>query len=294
MVVSSIVVKGRLVQNGTTMNATPILEVVVDENELKSWKSEGCLVKRALFDSAEVDALRRRFDELAASGQPIPGHWEPDPGPDVARDPLKSFPRVMHPHRFDALSKRMMLHPRVGAVLERLYGCRAIATQSMFYFKPPGSRGQALHQDNFYLKVRPDTCIAAWTAIDPAIPENGGLLVVPGTQDMEVVCPEIADESLSFTTHLVRVPAGMKAVPLELHPGDTLFFNGCLIHGSGPNRSKTMWRRSFICHYMPETSTHISKWYRPLFDFEGNEVLRQESGGGGPCGKEFTTPVFGA
>ena len=104
MVVSSIVVKGRLVQNGTTMNATPILEVVVDENELKSWKSEGCLVKRALFDSAEVDALRRRFDELAASGQPIPGHWEPDPGPDVARDPLKSFPRVMHPHRFDALS----------------------------------------------------------------------------------------------------------------------------------------------------------------------------------------------
>ena len=31
----------------------------------------------------------------------------------------------------------------------------------------------------------------------------------------------------------------MKAVPVNLDPGDVLFFNGNIIHGSGPNRSTT-------------------------------------------------------
>ncbi|MEJ7654789.1 MAG: phytanoyl-CoA dioxygenase family protein [Chloroflexia bacterium] len=44
-------------------------------------------------------------------------------------------------------------------------------------YSPAGARGQALHQDNFFLKVEPGTCIAAWAALDPADRENGGLEV---------------------------------------------------------------------------------------------------------------------
>ena len=48
-------------------------------------------------------------------------------------------------------------------------------------FKPPGARGQAFHQDNYYLLVQPYTCVAAWLAVDRSWPENGGLQVCPGT-----------------------------------------------------------------------------------------------------------------
>ena len=46
--------------------------------------------------------------------------------------------------------------------LTGLLGNEPYAAQTMVYFKPAGSRGQALHQDNYYLRVHPGTCMAAW------------------------------------------------------------------------------------------------------------------------------------
>ena len=275
------------------MQDSPLAEgIEVSPEELAAWKESGFLVVRGLFGRAEVEELLRHFDELGAAGRPVPKYWEPDLSPAGAADPLLRYPRAMMPHRWDDLAKRWLVDPRVRAVLAALLGEEPVAVQSMYYFKPPGARGQAMHQDNFYLQVKPRTCVAAWTAIDPATPENGGLYVVPGTQGMDIVCPETADAGDSFTTHLVRAPAGMKAVPTRLDPGDTLFFNGSLIHGSGPNRSTTAWRRSFICHYMPASATNISRFYFPLLDFEGREVHRDPSDGGGPCGEAFNAQNY--
>ena len=78
----------------------------------------------------------------------------------------------------------------------------------MLYFKPPGAKGQALHQDNFYLLVEPGTCIAAWIALDDADQDNGGMLVVPKSNQLEIQCPHEADPALSFTRHEVDVPEG--------------------------------------------------------------------------------------
>ena len=96
----------------------------------------------------------------------------------------------------------------------------------MFYFKPPGARGQAFHQDNYYLRIKPDTCIAAWLAVDRASPENGGLQLCAGTHNYEVQCPEEADEGASFTRDFVQPPEGHEPSKLVLEPGDVLFFNG--------------------------------------------------------------------
>lgn len=258
----------------------------VSELDLAGWEGDGYVIVRGLWTDAEVAAYRQHLDNLA-NGPAVLGHWEPDLD---ATDPLRRYPRVMHPHRFDAISKAMMLDARVGAVLGRLMGIEPIATQSMFYFKPPGGKGQALHQDNFYLRVRPQTCVAAWTAIDPATPTNGGLYVCPGTHTLDVQCPEIADPEESFTTHFVRPPAGVTPIPAELAPGDVLFFNGSVVHGSRPNTTQNQWRRSFICHYAPVDATEIAEHYQPCFHFDGREhrdfAITSE---GGPCGVEFPT-----
>jgi phytanoyl-CoA hydroxylase len=258
----------------------------LSSHQLAGWHEDGFLIVRGLFDADAVAGIRAHFDAIAQKAEPIPGHWEPDPARVATGDPLARYPRVMHPHRFDRLSMHTMLDPRVRNVLEVIFGEEPVACQSMFYFKPPGSRGQALHQDNFYLEVQPGTCVAAWTAIDRSYPGNGGLYVVPKTHAMEVICPDEADLSDSFTTHLVNPPKGMKAVPTELEPGDVLFFNGSLIHGSGPNRSRADWRRSFICHYMPRSSRSIARHYFPILAFDGSEIPYEASTGGGPCGYE--------
>src|SRR6185503_17895244 len=137
------------------------------------------------------------------------------------------YPRMMHPHKHPELplvgplAMRYMLDERVGAILRELFdGEEPIATQSMFYFKPPGARGQDLHQDNFYLRVKPGTCLAAWVAVDDADEGNGGMMCVPQTADLDIACPEKADPALFFTTEHVEPPPGLSPQMMELKAGD--------------------------------------------------------------------------
>jgi phytanoyl-CoA hydroxylase len=255
-------------------------------DEKNHFDTQGYLIVKNLFTLDEVSELRDHFMEL--SKEPIPGCFEPVMESEVD-DPLKRYPRMMHPHRVSEIAKRYMLHSKVLAILRDLYREEPLAAQSMFYFKPPRSRGQALHQDNFYLQVEPGTCIAAWTAIDQADPENGGMLIVPKTNNDEIYCPESADQNESFTNHYVKPPKGKKAIPAIMAPGDVLFFNGNLIHGSHRNKSKNRFRRSFICHYASESTTKIGGFYSPLFRSDGSKVERKVSNESGPCGNEFDT-----
>lgn len=156
--------------------------------------------------------------------------------------------------------------------------------QSMFYFKPGGARGQAMHQDNLFLQAHPETCIAAWIAIDDCDAENGGLKMVPGSHRYELVCPEDADATESFTTVEVKLPEGIVAEQTVLAAGDGLFFHGSMVHGSGPNRSLDRFRRSLIFHYIPQASTEIAKFYNPMLTPGGEEITVTEALDGGACG----------
>lgn len=262
------------------------LQSILTKEQKEFFAEEGYVIVKGLFTEANLAEIDETFE--AISTQSIPGYFEPDHSSEVT-DPLKKYPRVMHPHRFNETAKRYMLHQPVLDVLADLYEEEALAAQSMFYYKPPGSRGQALHQDNFYLQVEPGNCIAAWTAIDAADEENGGLLIVPKTNDYEISCPDIADSKESFTTHYVKPPKDEKAMPVIMDRGDVLFFNGNLIHGSYRNKTKDRFRRAFICHYANASATHINNHYRPLYRADGEAVSLEINPSGGPCGNEFET-----
>ena len=247
------------------------------------FDQQGYLIVPGLLAEREVAALRAEFAAMKAAG-PVPGHFEPRPqAPDGPHDPLRDYPRIMNPHLINDLTRRYLLDPRIAAVIAELLGEEPVAAQSMLYFKPPGARGQALHQDNFYLRVEPGTCIAAWIALDVVDRANGGLEVVPGTHRMDLFCPEDADPDLYFTREYVPAPEGLECVPADMRPGDVLFFNGSLVHGSEPNRTADRFRRSLILHYAPRSAERISDWYR-TFAMDGEELFLRPAEGGGPCG----------
>lgn len=261
----------------------------VERGQREAWHTayqrDGYIAVRGLLVAAEVAELLDTFMGLHAAG-PIPHCFAPVRLAESGGDILKAYPRMMHPHRVNATARRYLLHPRIWEVLESCLGEEPLAAQSMFYFKPPTARGQALHQDDYYLKTKPGKCVAAWVAVDPADEENGGLAVVPGTQGLPILCPHQADPVVSFTKDEVDLPEGLTPVPIPLAPGDVLFFNGTLAHGSFPNRSRDRFRRAFICHYVPRSSTQISQWYNPLLTRDGQEVVLPHNDWGGPCGEE--------
>jgi len=280
--------------------AMPTLDPLraLTSEQLQQYYRDGYFVARGLFSADEAKRIGDTFMELGKNG-PVEGISEIKHGAQPTysdADPLAKYPRMLHPHRHPEMivgeiAMKYMLDARVHTILHDLFGEESVAAQSMFYFKPPGARGQDLHQDNFYLRVSPGSCMAAWTAIDDTDESNGGLFVVPGTHTLDVQCPTHSNSDLFFTNEHVEPPAGKQPIPVRLRAGDVLFFNGSVIHGSFPNESKDRFRRAFICHYVPATSAETAHWYRPLLTFDGQEVQIPEATGGGPCG---TIPVTAA
>jgi phytanoyl-CoA hydroxylase len=266
--------------------------------QLDQFGRDGFLAVRGLFGAEEIEEIRSTFMAAAQHG-PVPGLSDVpkarEGAPVQSNDPLAFYPRMMHPHKHPdkpvgPLALRYMRDARLRPILAALLGEEPFACQSMFYFKPPGARGQDLHQDNFYLRVKPGTCMAAWVAVDDADQGNGGMMCVPQTAALDIACPEKADPALSFTSEHVEPPPGLSPQMMQLRAGDVLFFNGSVIHGSTPNTSADRFRRSLIFHYVPASTVEMSHWYEAVsFDGERQDIAVNMDGG--PCGTTQELPA---
>jgi phytanoyl-CoA hydroxylase len=251
------------------------------ESERNAYLENGYLVVSGLFTEKECDFWATYFTDMVERGGDGWAEGGVDPNHE---DPLERYPRLLQPHRGDKVAFDYMVDQRINRYLTSFYDKEPLAVQTMVYFKPPGARGQALHQDNRYLQAEPGTCMAAWLALEDIDLENGCLEVVPGSQDMPMVCTEPADTSKSFSDGVINLP-GMKTIPIEMKKGDVIFFNGSLVHGSGPNMSATRFRRIMVGHYIEGKSEQVAKYYFPVFRMDGSQVDGLTSiDKGGPCG----------
>lgn len=249
--------------------------------DVDAFAQNGYAIARGLFSPEEIAAFIDYFMAVHADGG---RGWVERPIEPESADPLRRYPRLLQMHRVDEVSKNYMLDERIRTRMIELLGTEPYAVQTMMYFKPAGARGQALHQDQRYLRVQPGTCIAAWLALDDCDTENGCLQVVPGTQEMELLCPIPSDREKSFTRETVPVPPGHEVVDLPMKAGDVVFFNGQLVHGSGPNASKDRFRRILVGHYIVGEAQAVAKYYFPVYRFDGSQVELEVSEGGGACG----------
>lgn len=248
-------------------------------DRLAEFHENGYLVVDGLFAAEEIEAIEQFFENYKNAESAFGGKTLEEV------DRHKGQVRAMHPHRHSDQALDWALKPSVLAVLEQLFEAEPLLAQTMYYYKPPGTCGQGMHQDDFYLLTKPHHCLAAWTAIDDSESTNGCLYVVPGSHRQELRCPEGATPENKWKFGVLSLAESTtKAVPLPVRRGQTLFFGGGLIHGSCPNRTKDRWRRTFIGHYCDGVTESISRFYHPIIDKEGEVISRIEAAqGGGPC-----------
>ncbi|MDQ2732309.1 MAG: phytanoyl-CoA dioxygenase family protein [Armatimonadota bacterium] len=245
------------------------------------YKEDGYVVVKGLFSPDEVASYREHYMELRRKGE-YPGDTS---GVDAgSNDPLKQYPRMIHMHHWDETSLQWMLDKRLNECMTALLGREPYAVQTMLYFKPPKARGQALHQDNFYLRVQPGTCMAAWMALDRCDEENGCMKVVPGSHTWPVLCTTRADTTQSFTDVTVPIPEGQRVDSVIMEAGDVFFFNGSVVHGSYPNTSTNRFRRALIGHYIEGNAEQVAQFYGMAFRMDGTPVEIARSESGGSCG----------
>jgi hypothetical protein len=250
----------------------------------KEFVEEGYVMVRGLFTPEEAEFYKKHYTTLRESGL-VPNDPFKYPSPEeVKADPLKAYPRMHQMHRWDEVTLRWFIDPRLNEILTGLLGREPFAVQTMMYFKPPKARGQALHQDNYYLRAKPGTCCAAWMALEDVDEENGCLQVVPGSQNWPVLCTVPADLTQSFIDVMTPIPEGTRVIPVCMKPGDVLFFNGQLVHGSLPNVSNNRFRRSLIAHYIEGEAQRVAAWNKPALRMDGSIVELETSENGSQCG----------
>jgi phytanoyl-CoA hydroxylase len=222
-------------------------------SHVEAFASHGFTVVRSLFSLTTAARMREHFMALRAEG-PKPG----DAGGDEKNpnDPLNRFPRMINMHDWDQATAEWSSDPRLLEAAGACIGQRTVLNQTMLYFKPPGARGQALHQDQQY--ITKDPLIGAWCALDRCDRDNGQMIVIPDSHRHGLLPVVKADISTSFTGGGTVVPAGSIEHGVDMEPGDVLFFSGLIIHGSHPNRTTDRFRRGFITHYVGEHATSFT------------------------------------
>ncbi|MFT5502822.1 MAG: non-heme Fe2+,alpha-ketoglutarate-dependent halogenase [Gammaproteobacteria bacterium] len=124
-------------------------------------------------------------------------------------------------------------------VVEGLLGPNFYNTNTVFRIKEPGaSTSYGWHQDAARIDVDPCFLIV-YVALTESSPENGGLLVIPGSHK-NVLPFEIIENNDGQAMRKVARTMDVnedQAVSLTLAPGEATIFSGRLVHGSRPNLS---------------------------------------------------------
>jgi hypothetical protein len=72
--------------------------------------------------------------------------------------------------------------------------------------------------------------------------------------------------------------------PVLMRPGDVLFFNSALVHGSHPNTTTQRFRRARIGHDIEGAAEQVATLHHPALRMDGTPLELAISQGGGSCG----------
>ncbi|WP_040815902.1 phytanoyl-CoA dioxygenase family protein [Nocardia concava] len=136
---------------------------------------------------------------------------------------------------------RIADHPRVLALLDRLFLPNYLLSMLQVINILPGEQAQMLHTDDgFYPLPRPRKALGAATiwAIDDFTAENGATDIIPGSH--------LWDD---------RLPDDSAREPVVMRSGSCVFFVGTLWHGGGANRSANS--------RLALTAQYCEPWLRP-------------------------------
>lgn len=93
------------------------------------------------------------------------------------------------------------------------------------------------HRDIRYWSFERPELVSLWLALGQERPENGGLLVIPGSHRFDIA-PERYDAAKFLRPELPENQALIATrVPVELAAGDALFFHSRLFHAAGRNQT---------------------------------------------------------
>src|SRR2546421_1294188 len=213
--------------------------------QVQFFRDEGYLLyDQPVFPQAKFDALKNHFEkkvvEFCQRTGASPEHFD--------------VPHFEDPELFKWLFDNSVLD-----VVESLIGPDIALWSSHFISKPPGVGMRVpWHEDSAYWGqvLDPMEVVTVWLAIDPSMPANGCMRVIPRTHHHGYSEYEPVKDSTKevFSTEVKKGSFDeSSAVDCVLEPNQCSLHHAKLIHGSNANTS-AMRRCGYTMRYLPATS----------------------------------------
>jgi polysaccharide pyruvyl transferase WcaK-like protein len=243
----------------TLKESTLLTEPQLTEQQWSDYARDGYLHLGRVLEPQELDALRRRADDLAlgnVKNQDVQmqldtgGVYEELPGAVPRFDRGTILYRKIQGLETDDLFSRLVKLPLFREINAHEYGAHAAISifRAMIMNKPAG-QGTVLpwHQDGGDVwALDRDPLVTIWVALDPATRANGCVEMIPGSHRLGLLSTfgsTVQEEDVERHCPPERV------LPLEVEAGHAVLLHNWLIHRSGVNPTPTP-RRAFTTCYM--------------------------------------------
>ena len=238
-------------QTGSTTH-TPI------KVDVEQYRSTGVTIVRGILNAAEISEVRQAGEELRLKAKSFledtfigvtyfnllrpctPFAANINEVPQIPGE----LRRVTYPYAMNKTLNRYRTHPHLLHAIQQILGDNVVQLVNQYNFNPPGiGTGWGWHQDYRFrrkgLNDPRNNFVQVVMAVDHSSSKNGGIRVVPESDQLGTLTLDLENERAeSFFD-------ATKAVVPSMEPGDAVFFNPLIIHGSTPNKSATD-RRVYI------------------------------------------------
>ncbi|MDH4149212.1 MAG: phytanoyl-CoA dioxygenase family protein [Betaproteobacteria bacterium] len=225
--------------------------------EIAHFARDGYQIVRGLVPAP----ARARMLEVAArdlDNAAGPVEYEADtqyPGSPESRDAPggRTVRRLLQAYARDAVFRDWATAAPIVSRLRQLLGPQIALSQAhhncVMTKDPRYSSLTSWHRDIRYWSYQRPELVSVWLALGEERPENGCLLVLPGTHVMTFDADRL-DAAQFLRTDVTANAALLQAqVSVELDPGDVLFFHCRLFHAASSNRStRTKFSAVFTYH----------------------------------------------
>eukprot|EP00118_Oscarella_pearsei_P002517 m.10766 g.10766 ORF g.10766 m.10766 type:complete len:321 (+) comp22643_c0_seq1:22-984(+) len=220
------------------------------------YKKKGFVVVEDVLTPSQVESLKAEMLDICSGKQGDIRGVSPVAEINDEAEILSNYLAIHFPHKVSDRVRALVKEPKTVAVLQQCIGQNIKCMQTMMFMKGPGKRGQAAHQDEYYIPTRDRSLCATWIALEDAFINNGCIWVIPESHKKGIIYPMKADADDRFDSSGCSWGHGYPESawePVELKSGSCVFFNGYLLHRSLPNNSNR-FRRAFANHYMSAES----------------------------------------
>lgn len=213
------------------------------EDELHQFHTQGFFIQRGMADAVICQQLLEvTKQQVKAVVEPV--EFEADvkyPGAPLSREAVggKTIRRLKNAIGRHPVFMDWLTNPHLVRRMQQLLGtpivCPLAHHNCVMTKQPEFSSSTGWHQDIRYWSFERPELISVWLPLVRETPENGCLRVIPGSHAITYQ-QEQFDEMKFFRDDLpANQPAIESACPVELNPGDVLFFHCRTLHAAGRN-----------------------------------------------------------